>query len=39
MTGFVAFRPKTYSYLTNDSDENKKSKRHKKVRQKAKTEI
>ena len=26
---FAAFRPKTYSYLTDDNDENKKRKRHK----------
>ena len=29
--GFATLRPKTYSYLTNRNDENKKSKRHKKV--------
>ena len=33
MTEFAAFRPKVYSYLTHDTDENikAKSKRHKKV--------
>ena len=30
MTEFAALKPKTYSYLTDDSDEKKKSKRHKK---------
>ena len=28
MTEFAELRPKTYSYLTGDSDENKKSKRN-----------
>ena len=31
---FAALRPKTYSYLTDENCENKKSKRHKKVRNK-----
>ena len=30
MTEFAALRPKTYSYLTKDSDENKKAKGTKK---------
>ena len=30
MAEFAALRPKTYSYLTDDSDENKKSKMYKK---------
>ena len=31
MTEFAALRPKTYSYLTDDSDENKKQKARKSV--------
>ena len=31
MTKCVALRPKTYGYLTDDSDNNKKRKGHKKV--------
>ena len=31
MTEFAAMRPKTQSYLRNDDDENKKSKKHKTV--------
>ena len=31
MTGFVAVRPKTYSYLKDDSKEDKKAKRTKKT--------
>ena len=31
MTEFAALRPNTYSYLTDDNDENKKWKWHKKV--------
>ena len=31
MEEFVALRPKTYSYLTDDNDENKKAKVTKKV--------
>ena len=30
MTEFVALRPKTYSYLTDDCEEDKKAKRTKK---------
>ena len=30
MAEFATLRPKTYSYLTDDSDENKKSKMYKK---------
>ena len=31
MRDFVVDRPEKYSYLIDDNDENKKSKRHKKV--------
>ena len=31
MTGFAALRPKTYSYLTDNKDENKKAKGTKNV--------
>ena len=37
MTEFVASRPKIYSYLTDDNDENKKVKDTKKVCRKKKT--
>ena len=37
MTAFAALKPKTYRYLTDGSDENKKSKRHKNVCHKTKT--
>ena len=39
MTEFAALRPKMYSYLTHDIDENikAKNKRHKKVFHKVKT--
>ena len=39
MTEFAALRPKVYSYLTHDIDENikAKSKRHKKLFHKVKT--
>ena len=37
MTEFVALRPKTYSYLTDDCEENKKGKRNKEVYHKMKT--
>ena len=37
MTEFVAFRPKIYSYLTDDNDKNKKGKDTKKVCRKKKT--
>ena len=37
MAEFVALRPKTYSYLTNDCEEDKKAKRNKEVCYKAKT--
>ena len=30
ITGFATFRPKTYSYLTNDQNESKKAKGTKK---------
>ena len=36
-TDFAAVKPRTYSYLTDCSYENKKSKRHKKVCHKTKT--
>ena len=36
MTVFATLRPKTYSYLTDDKDEKKKSKMHKIVRHKKK---
>ena len=39
MTELPSLKPKTYTYLTNDNDENKKSKRHKKVCHKTKTSI
>ena len=39
MKGFVRIRAKTYSYLKDNNEENKKSKRHKKVCHKNKTEI
>ena len=31
MTEFVALRPKTYSYLTDDSEEDKKAKEQRSV--------
>ena len=31
MTEFAALRPKTFSYLTDDNDENKKQKARKSV--------
>ena len=31
MTNFIALRPKTYSYLTDDHNENKKEKSQKSV--------
>ena len=37
MIKFVEFRAKTYSYLRDDGNEDKKSKRHKKACQKKKT--
>ena len=37
MKEFVVLRPKTYSYLKDNNDEDKKSKRHKKVYHKKKT--
>ena len=37
MTEFAALRPKMYSYLTDNKDEDKKSKRHKTVCHKKKT--
>ena len=39
ITEFVALRPKTYGYLTDDSDENKKSKVTKKCVIKRKLKI
>ena len=39
MLEFAALRPKTRSYLIDDGDENKKSKRYKEVCHKAKTYI
>ena len=39
MKEFVRIRAKTYSHLKDDNEENKKSKRHKKVCHKNKTEI
>ena len=38
MTEFFALRPKTYSYLTDDFKEDKKSKRNKEVKYKTKTQ-
>ena len=37
MTNFVASRPITYSYLTDDNVDNKKKHRHKNVCHKTKT--
>ena len=37
MKTFVGLRAKTYSYLKDNNDEDKKAKRHKKVRHKKKT--
>ena len=37
MKEFVALTAKTYSYLTNNNDEDKKSKKHKKRCHKTKT--
>ena len=37
MTEFASLRPKTYSYLTDDNDENRKAKDTKKVQHKTKT--
>ena len=37
MTEFVALRPKTYPYLTDDCKEGKKAKRNKELCYKAKT--
>ena len=37
MTGFVALRPRTYSYLTDDCKEYRKAKNNKKVCYKTKT--
>ena len=37
MSEFVALRPKMYSYLTDNKDKDKKSKRHKTVCHKEKT--
>ena len=37
MTEFAALRLKSYSYLTKDNDENKKSRMHRKVFQKKET--
>ena len=39
MTEFAALRPKIYSYLTNDNDENKEAKGTKKLCHKMKNEI
>ena len=39
MKEFVVLRAKTYSYLKDNNDEDKKSKRHKRVCHKKKTEI
>ena len=39
MTKFVKLRAKTYSYLTDDSCKDKKSKTHKNVCHKKKTSI
>ena len=36
MAEFASLKQRTYSYLTDDRDENKKSKRHKKVCHKTK---
>ena len=36
MAEFAALRPKTYRYLTDDNDENKKNKRQKKMCHKTK---
>ena len=37
MAEFVALRSETFSYLTDDNEKNKKSKRHKKVCHRKKT--
>ena len=37
MAEFAALRSETFSYLTDDNDKNKKSKRHKKVCHRKKT--
>ena len=37
MTEFAALRQKTYSFLTDGNDENKKSKSHKKIFHEKKT--
>ena len=37
MTEFVALRPKTYSYLRDDCEEDKKAKRNEEVCYKTKT--
>ena len=37
MKEFVGLRPKTYSYLKDNNNEDKESKRHKKVCHKKKT--